>query len=204
MKKTTHSILKTKKKIDANQSNSSLFPSINSSQNSINTTSSIAEVVQVNQQLIRNIANLRAENNSLLEKNDQLIHHIDFLESIFSGLQFIVSIRDLKQNNLLWHNDNFRHILGYRHKELQDINSNVSSTLYHPDDIKKLKLRRNCFENDAQMQHYNCMLRLKDKHGRWISFNADWKVIKRDAENKPLWVLETLSDAAVVNVNDKY
>ena len=202
MKKTANSTLKTTKKSTRTKSDTSLFVDSKSLKNPefAHTDSSISDLIGINQQLIRNMSNLRTENSNLQDRNDLLLHHIDFLESIFSGLQLIVSIRNLKQNNILWHNDNFKHILGYRHKELQDINSSILSPLYHPDDVNKLKLRRHCLEHNTDKETYNCVLRLKDKRGRWISFNSDWKVIKRDANNKPLWVLETLSDAVVINI----
>jgi len=198
MKKIAHSTIKNKRKSNRISSDTSSLIDFNSSIS--HSKPSTNELVNINQQLIRNLSNLRAENVTLLEKNEMLLHHIDFLESIFSGLPLIVSIRNLKQNNLLWHNDNFKHFLGYHHKELQDINSSILSPFYHPDDIDTLKTRSYCMEHDKNVENYTCILRLKDKLGRWISFNSDWKVIKRDINNKPLWVLETLSDAVVVNI----
>jgi PAS domain S-box-containing protein len=151
------------------------------------------EAVCTNQLLIRNLSDMRKDNFSQKDRNDVLLHHIDFLENILNKLHIIISLRDLKRNNLLWHNDNYKSLLGYRHKELQEIYSSSESPFYHPHDIKKLQTRQYELEHNKGLQTYSCTYRLKNKKGDWVSFNSDWQVIKRDEVNNPWLVLEVLT-----------
>jgi PAS domain S-box-containing protein len=160
------------------------------------------EAVCTNQILIRNLSDMRKENYSQKDRNDVLLHHIDFLENILNNLQIIISLRDLKRNNLLWHNDNYKLLLGYRHKELQEIYSSSDSSLYHPNDVEKLQARQYELEHNKGLQTYSCSYRLKNKQGNWIPFNSNWQVMKRDKKNNPWLVLEVLTVLSPVQAHN--
>jgi PAS domain S-box-containing protein len=131
--------------------------------------------------------------NLLDQSNTSLTKHVDFLEDILNNLQMIISIKDLNHNNLLWYNDNYKRILGYRHRELQGLNSDEEKDYYHPDDYPKLVARKRIFKDKTATRH-TCTLRLKHKNGRWITMNSDFIVLQRNPDGSLSRAIEILTN----------
>jgi PAS domain S-box-containing protein len=127
------------------------------------------------------------ENNKLL--NDQII----FLEEILNSLQMIVSIKDLNKRNLLWYNQNYKRLLGYKHKELQELNSEEAMNFYHPEDRDKIEERNKLFTNTANNRS-SCIVRLRHVNGQWVKMNSDYIILKRNPDGSQSQALEILTN----------
>ncbi len=126
------------------------------------------------------------------QNNSALTEHIAFLEEILNNLQIIVSIKDTNKNNLLWYNDNYKRILGYRHRDLQGLNSTDEMEYYHPEDRSKIADRKRVFISKKVNRH-TCTLRMKHKSGNWVALNSDLIVLKRNPDGTSSRALEVLS-----------
>jgi PAS domain S-box-containing protein len=142
---------------------------------------------------------LNAENENLhklitvLSQNNQSLNEqISFLEEIINSLQVIVSIKDLNHKNLLWYNLNYKRLLGYEHKELQELNSKEAINFYHPEDRKKITERNKLISNESRNK-YSCVVRLRHINGDWVKMNSDYFVLKRNPDGTQSQALEILS-----------
>jgi PAS domain S-box-containing protein len=155
---------------------------------------------------MRNIEKLKDRYSEVLDENDKMkellyyfneanktLHNqVEFLEEILNGLQVIISIKDLNRKSLLWYNQNYNRILGYRHKELQELNSRRATSLYHPEDRHLLDDRKKQMKDKNQ---HTCTFRLRHKDGRWIRLNSDYIVLKRNPDGSLSQAVEILSRA---------
>jgi PAS domain-containing protein len=137
-------------------------------------------------------AYLRAITNTLLQNNKLVSEQVVFLEEILNSLHLIVSIKDLNRRNLLWYNQNYRRILGYRHKELQELNCEEASNHYHPEDYIKIEERDRQIA-DISHNRYSCVVRLKHVNGKWLKMNSEYIVLKRNPDGSQSQALEILS-----------
>lgn len=140
---------------------------------------------EVNDQLKNVILNLNDQNKFL---NDQ----VSFLEEILNSLRILVSVKDINRRNMLWYNGNYKRLLGYRHKELQELNCEESINLYHPDDYSLIE-ERNKHISDSSRNRYSCVIRLKHANGTWLRMNSDYIVLKRNPDGSQSQALEILS-----------
>lgn len=128
------------------------------------------------------------------ERNTWHLQYISFLENILNNLNVLVSVKDCQNRNLLWYNSNFNQMLGYRHRELQDFSAESASSLYHPDDCKKLLSRSKILNANKQLNQYSCIVRLRHINGQWVMFNSQWVVLKRSENGQLSHVLEIMTD----------
>jgi PAS domain S-box-containing protein len=135
---------------------------------------------------------LRCLVSTLLQNNKLISEQVTFLEEILNSLHLIVSIKDLNRRNLLWYNQNYRRILGYRHKELQELNCEEASSHYHPEDYKKIEERDRQIA-DISRNRYSCVIRLKHVNGNWLKMNSEYIVLKRNPDGSQSQALEILS-----------
>jgi PAS domain S-box-containing protein len=129
----------------------------------------------------------------LKESNNVLHDHVLFLEEIINSLQVIVSIKDLNKKNMLWYNQNYNRMLGYKHKELQELSSDKAFNMYHPDDRQIIE-DRNKYMSDSSNNRYSCTLRLRHKNGKWVKMNSDLIVLKRNPDGSLSKAMEILSN----------
>ncbi|MCX7986821.1 MAG: PAS domain-containing protein [Bacteroidales bacterium] len=127
--------------------------------------------------------------NEILRLRDQ----VSLLEEVFNSLHIIVSIKDVKRRNFLWYNENYSRILGYRHKQLQELNSREAINLYHPEDYDKIK-ERNRFMTEGKHNRHSCHIRLRRTDGRWIRMRSDYIALKRAGDGSLLQAIEIFSD----------
>ncbi len=151
------------------------------------------ELVAENERLLRANKQLEAINQILANNSSQLQDQISYLEEILNSLHLIVSIQDVRRKNLLWYNQNYRSILGYRHKQLQELNCREAIKLYHPDDYKKIRQRNRIMSKNNQ-NHHTCEVRLRHTNGRWLRMRSDYIVLKRATDGSLIHTLEILSN----------
>lgn len=130
---------------------------------------------------------------SLNDNNHVLYDQVNFLEEIINSLQVIVSIKDLNRRNLLWYNQNYNRLLGYRHKELQELHSKEALNFYHPEDRAKIE-ERNKLIADTSQNRYSCVIRLKHVNGKWLKMNSDYIVLKRNPDGSQSQAIEILTN----------
>ena len=147
-------------------------------------------LVDTNEQLKNIIFNLN-------EHNKHLHDQVSFLEEILNSLKILVSVKDINRRNMLWYNGNYKRLLGYRHKELQELNCEESIKLYHPDD-HSIILERNKHMADISRNRYSCVIRLKHANGTWLKMNSDYIVLKRNPDGSQSQALEILSGLETV------
>jgi PAS domain S-box-containing protein len=104
----------------------------------------------------------------LSENNSILFDQVNFLEEIINSLHVIVSIKDLNKRNLLWYNQNYRRLLGYRHKELQELNTDEAFNHYHPDDRQIIE-DRNKYMSVSSNNRHSCQFRMRHKNGKYVN-----------------------------------
>jgi PAS domain-containing protein len=150
------------------------------------------QIQEENLQLKEENEYLQNLTNTVIQNSKQLNEQVVFLEEILNGLHLIVSIKDLNHRNLLWYNQNYKRILGYRHKELQELNCEEASNHYHPEDYKKIE-ERNKLISDISRNRYSCVIRLKHINGNWLKMNSDYIVLKRNPDGSQSQALEILS-----------
>lgn len=155
---------------------------------------------------LRNIEKLKNEYLKVSEENEQLkeylsnltndnmllSQHISFLEDIINNLKVIVSVKDLNKRNLLWYNMNYTNLLGYRHKELQELHSKEALNFYHPEDRSKIVERNRCIA-DTNRNRHSCIVRLKHVNGNYVTMNSDYFVLKRNPDGSLSRALEILT-----------
>ena len=151
------------------------------------------ELTEENTKLIHINDHLKDLVYSLNETNKLLNDQIVFLEEILNSLQIIVSIKDLNRRNLLWYNQNYKRLLGYKHKELQELNSEEAMTFYHPEDHNKIEERNKLIANTAN-NRCSCIIRLRHVNGKWIKMNSDYIVLKRNPDGTQSQALEILTN----------
>lgn len=165
------------------------------------------EVLRLSEELKSDYTQIYAEKQRLqhqLEKYEHLIANLSneiwrlreqliLLEEVFNNLHLIVSIKDVKRGNFLWYNENYSRILGYRHKQLQELNSREAIHLYHPEDYSKIK-ERNKFMIRGDHNRHSCQVRLRSSDGRWIRMRSDYIAIKRGSDGSLLQAIEIFSD----------
>ncbi len=151
------------------------------------------ELTEENENLNKQIDHLKVLVMNLNENNHILSDQINFLEEIINSLQVIVSIKDLNKRNLLWYNQNYNRLLGYRHKELQELNSEEAMNFYHPEDHAKIE-ERNKLISDNSQNRYSCVIRLKHVNGNWLKMNSDYIVLKRNPDGSQSQAIEILSN----------
>lgn len=151
------------------------------------------ELVEENEKL--NISNNKLKNliNTLSDNNGVLYDQINFLEEIINSFHIIVSIKDLNRNNLLWYNQNYSRLLGYKHKELQELHSKEELNFYHPEDRSKIEERKKIIADESQ-NHYSCVIRLRHVNGSWIKMNSDYIVLKRNPDGSQSQAIEILTN----------
>jgi len=133
---------------------------------------------------------------TLNDNNHILTEQIDFLEEIINSLQVIVSVKDLNRRSLLWYNQNYNRLLGYKHKELQELNSKEALNFYHPEDRAKIE-ERNKLISDNTQNRYSCVIRLKHVNGNWLKMNSDYIVLKRNPDGSQSQAIEILTNIQV-------
>lgn len=129
---------------------------------------------------------------TLKENNRRLVEQVNFLEEILNSMQLLVSVKDINHRNMLWYNENYKRILGYRHKELQELNCEEAINRYHPEDRRIIEDRSKQVNQSAH-NRYSCVLRLKHIDGSWLRMNSDYIVIKRNPDGTHSQALEILS-----------
>jgi len=128
---------------------------------------------------------------ALEKRNNELNEQISFLEEIINNMRIIVSIKDIKRRNLLWYNKNYQKILGYHHRELQELNCEEAVNHYHPDDYKMIQERDNIVRN-IHSNSYSCVVRLKHVNGKWLKMRSDFYVLKRNSDGTASQAMEVM------------
>jgi PAS domain S-box-containing protein len=151
-------------------------------------------------QLTQENKNLKTDNDRLKElfllihENNSALHdQIIFLEEIINSLKVLISIKDLNRKNLLWYNQNYNRILGYRHKELQELNCDKTLNLYHPDDRHKIE-DRDRYMSDSTNNRHSCTIRMRHKNGSWVKMNSDFIALKRNPDGSLSKAMEILTN----------
>ena len=151
------------------------------------------ELVETNKNLNNQIDCLKDLITNLNDSNHRLSEQVNFLEEIINSLQVIVSIKDINKRSLLWYNQNYNRLLGYKHKELQELNSKEAMNFYHPEDHVKIA-ERNKLISDISHDRYSCVIRLKHVNGKWIKMNSDYIVLKRNPDGSQSQAIEILTN----------
>jgi PAS domain S-box-containing protein len=151
------------------------------------------ELVDANDKLNNSYAHLKSLVMTLSENNRTLNEQVNFLEEIINGLQVIVSVKDLNKRNFLWYNQNYKRLLGYKHKELQSLQNKEAMEYYHPEDYPKIEERDKLISQPSQ-NRYSCVIRLKHINGNWLKMNSDYIVLKRNPDGSQSQAIEILSN----------
>jgi len=151
------------------------------------------ELIEENENLNQQIDRLKNVVMTLSDNNLILSDQINFLEEIINSFQVIVSIKDLNRKSLLWYNQNYNRLLGYKHKELQELNSKEALNFYHPEDHAKIE-ERNRLISDNTQNRYSCVIRLKHVNGKWLKMNSDYIVLKRNPDGSQSQAIEILTN----------
>jgi len=110
---------------------------------------------------------------NLAESNLKYKKQIQFYEKVLRSLNAIVFVFDMNNFKMLWVNDSFKKILGYK-KSTRSIPEQELINVYHPDDRDVLREMRNYFT-----------------HNKSGTFTAIFKF--RDISNKYLWLCTAAS-----------
>ena len=165
------------------------------------------EALRIVEELKSDYSSLNQEKKKLEDKIEEYIYlvanlsneiwrlreQVALLEEVFNSLHLIVSIKDVKRGNFLWYNENYSRILGYRHKQLQELNSREAVNLYHPDDYRKIRERNKFMTHGGQNRH-SCQVRLRRIDGRWVRVRSDYIALKRSVDGSLLQAIEIYSD----------
>jgi len=155
--------------------------------------SDYSEVSQEKKQLQDKIEEYNYLIASISKEIWRLREQVALLEEVFNSLHLIVSIKDVKRGNFLWYNENYLRILGYRHKQLQELNSREAVHLYHPDDYRIIK-ERNKYMIRGEQNRHSCQIRLRRMDGRWVRMRSDYIALKRSGDGSLLQAIEIFSD----------
>ncbi len=90
-------------------------------------------------------------------------------------------------------NERWAEMLGYTKQEYSTVSIDAAFQLLHPDDLDRItdKLEQH-FRSETDV--YECALRMRHRHGHWVWFLDNGRVISRDAQGNPEWVFGTHTD----------
>lgn len=103
---------------------------------------------------------------SLPEKYKKSKEKILFYEKIFSSLNAIVFVFDLNNYKMLWVNDSFKKILGYK-KSTRSIPEEEMLDVYHPDDRDVLREMRNFFRQNKSAS-FTALFKFRDVNNNYL------------------------------------
>ena len=103
---------------------------------------------------------------SLPEKYKKSREKILFYEKIFSSLNAIVFMFDLNNYKMLWVNNSFKKILGYK-KSMRSIPEEEMLDVYHPDDRDVLREMRNFFRQNKSAS-FTALFKFRDVNNNYL------------------------------------
>lgn len=113
-----------------------------------------------------------------------------FKESMESAMPGMLYVYDLKKQVNIYVNHNITRMLGYSWEEMEQIGSNITRTLVHPDDLDKLTQWSNENSRTVKDSEY----RLRTRSGEWRWFHSRDTVFRRDAVGKVTQIIGIAQD----------
>ncbi len=118
----------------------------------------------------------------------ELRENKDFLEKIADATPTVLFLFDVKQEKLIYVNQEILNALGYSREEIMDMPLNRLMELYHPSDVIGVLPRLQQYNTEEVNQvEYECRLRHKNGEFRWALIREN--VFKRNSRGKVLSVL---------------
>ncbi|TVQ15479.1 MAG: PAS domain S-box protein, partial [Bacteroidetes bacterium] len=113
---------------------------------------------------------------SLTDKERLLLY-----EKIFSTLNAIVFVFDLNEFRMLWVNDAFKKILGYK-KSTDSIPEDVLLDIYHPNDRNLLAEMRKYFKKNKKGT-YTAIFKFRNNKGKYVWLCSAANLFRHNAED---------------------
>lgn len=92
-------------------------------------------------------------------------------------------------------NERWAEIVGYALHELQPISSDTFVQLVHPDDLQRSDAALQA-HFDGLAAHYECLLRMRHRDGRWVWVQDRGRVYEWDGQGRPLWMAGAHADVS--------
>ena len=90
-------------------------------------------------------------------------------------------------------NERWAQIVGYALDELQPVTAETFERLVHPDDLARSDEAVQA-HFDGLVPAYECLVRMRHRHGHWVWVQDRGKVQERDAQGRPLWMAGAHAD----------
>jgi PAS domain S-box-containing protein len=116
----------------------------------------------------------------LLETNLKYREKILFYEKVFSSLNAIVFVFDLNKYRMVWVNDAFKTILGYK-KSTRSIPQNELLDVFHSDDRDFLKEMRNFFRHNKSGT-FTAIFKFREISGNYVWLCTSANIFRRTTD----------------------
>jgi LuxR family transcriptional regulator, quorum-sensing system regulator SdiA len=120
-------------------------------------------------------ANKEANSSDLLQSNLHLKKQILFYDKIFANINAIVSVFDMNRFRLVWANEHFRKVLGYKRNKKSEPEKVVE--LYHPDDRDFLLQMKKYFVGNPQ-GNFTAFYKFRNAKGEYLWFYTTASVFR--------------------------
>ncbi|MGB3510102.1 MAG: CheR family methyltransferase [Microcoleaceae cyanobacterium] len=125
----------------------------------------------------------------LKQTQQQLLESQSLVRQITESSPGIIHIFDLERNCVTYINASVSQLLGYTQDEILELDSNVMSTLVHPEDIERMRNHYQSFQNVADQEVVEIEYSVRHKDGFWMWLYTREVVFKRGPTGKVIEVL---------------
>lgn len=133
---------------------------------------------------------MRNETDRLLEKYMDLQKELGYYEKILHNTDAIILILDMLTPRILFANEAFQRVTGYKIQEGKDISFEDIISLYHPDDKAYFTEMQNHLITKPE-SNYNAFYRIRKPDGSYIWLYTSNRVFRVDPENEVFEVIAT-------------
>jgi PAS domain S-box-containing protein len=145
--------------------------------------------------LVEHVLNISLDVTDQYEAIKTIEEQEHFIEHIADASPTVLYLFDINSDSIVYVNREIFFVLGYSREEILEMGSEVTSRLYHPDDIHLLPERKlsnkKIAEQDIMLQ-YEC--RIKNKEGEWQWFLVREVVFKTDDRGNVLQIVGAALD----------
>lgn len=124
----------------------------------------------------------------------QIAKHEHFIESVTNTLPGALTVYNITDGELLYHNDGFENLLGYSREDLEAMKSNIFKLMVHPEDMQIVQDAFAKITSSAPGQVITFENRAKLKNGEYSWVRSYMSLFNDDKVNAPARVTSFITN----------
>ena len=124
----------------------------------------------------------------------QIAKHEHFIESVTNTLPGALTVYNITDDELLYHNDGFENLLGYSREDLEAMKNNIFKSMVHPEDLQIVQDAFAKVTSSAPGQVITYENRAKLKKGNYIWVRSYMSLFNDDKVNAPARVTSFITN----------